>query len=100
MRLPSKFLQVHAGEIERCFHRLIFRIIPKEPLGGVKADIASVEAATITVVTVRCVKDHGTIRVEAFSPADLAVADEWEKRHRDTTLEEFAWFPAFERAEA
>lgn len=101
MKLPSLFLQVHQRQIEVSFHKYgpIFRIIPKEPLGSVVADGPSlmVEDMTVTVVTIRCINDHGSLRAEAFSEPDLIAATQWAERHRNTPAEDFTWFSSFDR---
>lgn len=101
MRLPSLFLQIHQREIEASFHKYgpIFRIIPKEPLGAVIMDsqLLEVENLTVTVVTIRCVNDHGALRAEAFSEPDMIAARQWAEKHRNTPVEDFTWFPSFDR---
>jgi len=94
MRLPHLFLELHADALFQLFLRYgeVVRIVPREPLGAVALDGPAVNDM-ITTVTVRCINDHGTVRFEAFSPADLAVATAWAEKHRRTTREEFDWRP-------
>jgi hypothetical protein len=96
MKLPRLFHQIHQREIEDGFrrHGPVFRIIPKEPLGAASLDrpLDTVDL-TVTVVTIRCINDRGSVRVEAYSDGDLKVAQEWASRHRDTPPEDFTWFP-------
>lgn len=93
MKLPRLFLQVHQDQLFKLFMQAgeVVRIIPREPLGMV--DLSGPETQTVEVVTVRCINDRGTVRFEAFSKDDLAVAAAWAEKHRDTAPEEFEWLP-------
>lgn len=98
MRLPLLFRQVHQRQLERGWrdHGPVFRIIPREPLGHAETNPSkeAVVSETITVVTVRCIRNGDVVRFEAFSPADLEVAARWAEKHRDTPIEDFTWMPS------
>lgn len=85
MKLPLLFRQVHGDQIFKIWSRNdqtpIVRIVPQEPLGRVTTvSGAAMPDSSVTIVTVRCWNDRGTMQYEAASPADLAVAQEWARR--------------------
>jgi len=99
MKLPYLFRQIHGDHIFRIWvsnrQPPMVRIVPQEPLGCVEQELPSgiMPNATVTLVTVRCWNDRGTIQFEAATPADLTVAEEWAERHKDTPPEDFKWMP-------
>lgn len=70
-----------------------FRIVPLEPMVFVPIEGLAINEDAIQCITIRAINDHGVIRFEAFSPADLKVATDWAKRHTGTTDEDFNWIP-------
>jgi hypothetical protein len=98
MKLPHMFCQIHGSTIfnlwmENCRPPIV-RVIPQEPLGRVEMNPSPVPDFSVTVVSVRCWNDRGTMQFEAASPADLKVAQEWAERHRETAPEDFRWVPS------
>lgn len=105
MRFPYRFRQVHADKIFAAWMKAdqppYIRIIPVEPLAAPTSFATTEKAdAMVTVITARCWNDRGVMRFEPATPADLAVAEDWEKRHRDTESEAFTWLPTFPVSEA
>lgn len=100
MTLFQLFCQINQREIISCFRRQgpVFRIIPREPLGSVTFDGSLMPDGVVTVVMLSCAVDHGTLRVEAYSEADLAVAEHWAEKHKNTPPEDFTWLPSFEES--
>lgn len=90
MKLPWLFLQIHQHQLKVAFDRYgsVFKIIPKEPIGRVTLGLPTIVDSCVTFVTIRAVEQHGVFSFEAYSAADLAVATDWAKRHRDTPPEE------------
>lgn len=96
MIIPRKFRAVHSKVLEQAYHVSgpVFNMLPKEPIGRVSDKPLDLTEMTVTMVSVRVTNDRGTLRIEPFSPADLAVMEDWEVRHRDTPVEEFDWLPS------
>jgi hypothetical protein len=94
LTLPPLFQRMHQRAMESYYHARgsVFYVMPIEPLGAVNRDIAP--DSTVTLVTVRGVNEGGSLRFEAYSEADLAVAAAWAEKHKDTTQEEFNWLPS------
>lgn len=92
MKFPRKFLELHTDNLFALFQRYgeVVRIIPREPLGAVSLDGPPIGADDlVTPVTVRCINRAGTVYFEPFSKADLATAEAWAEKHKDTTRDEF-----------
>lgn len=103
MRLPHLFRQIHGDTIFSIWMQNdqapFVRVIPQESLGRVewKPPGGKAPDSSGTTVTVRCWNDRGVMDYEAASQADLAVAQEWARKHRETPPEEFKWLPEFSR---
>lgn len=87
MKLPRLFRQIHGDQIFRIWVNAksppMVRIVPREPLGCVLATSdGMMPNNTVTLVTVRCWNDSGTLQFEAATPADFEVAREWAERHK------------------
>ena len=98
---PLLFRQVHGDALFKLWVKLdqpkVVRIIPLEPLEPPLSVYGAIPSCTVTVVAARCWNDRGTMRYEAYSEADLRVAEEWARKHADTPLERFKWYPFAER---
>lgn len=99
MKLPRLFREIHGDQIFRSWigagRPPIVNVVPREPLGGVNLDgpVAGLDSV-VTIVSVRCRNDRGTLAYEAASPVDLKVAEEWAARHSETPHKDFSWFPS------
>lgn len=93
LTFPPLFQRMHQRTMVHYYHAhgAVFHVVPIEPLGAVNLDITP--DSTVTLVTVRGINEGGSLRFEAFSAADLAVATEWAEKHKDTTPKEFNWLP-------
>lgn len=100
LKLFQLFCHVHRREIISCFrrHGSSFCIIPREPLGPVALNSRPMPDANVTAVQLSCTVDHGTLLVEAHSGADLAVAEQWVKKHHNMPPEDFTWLPSFKES--
>lgn len=103
MKLPHLFRQVHATSIFNAWMRNgqppIVRIVPIEPLRYAAAnfDTGVTPDNHVSVITLRCWNDRGTMQFEAASEADWQVAKEWAARHAETAPGDFEWVPEFWR---
>jgi hypothetical protein len=97
MKLPHLFRQIHGTSIFNAWVRAgrppIVRVIPQEPLRLVEIDSGAMPDNSVTVVSVKCWNDRGSVWFEAASVADLNVAKAWAERHAGTPPEDFKWFP-------
>lgn len=91
MQLPRLFLELHGGQLFKLFQQYgeVVQIAPREPLG----DISEPPPEFMTVVTVRCINDRGTVRFEALTTGDQKAAEDWAEKHKRTTREQFDWLP-------
>jgi hypothetical protein len=100
-RLPQKFLEVHDKAIRRWLAELAgaregyLQLFLEEPLGPPLEPSADLPSLEVEAVGLRCTRRRDVAVIEPESEASARAIAAWAERRRNTTLEEFKWFPTF-----